>query len=159
MTKPDGEKPAGKPGPNVPRKPESLEEAIERQIGSIIPQQARSQVVKRVVSVVRSEQFSGPIPRPDHFKEYDDALPGAAERILAMAESEMAHNQAMEARVFDAEIADRKLGMHYGFATVIVIVVLAFISGIAGNNTLAGILIGAGVIAGAGVFIKGRHSK
>lgn len=33
-------------------------------------------------------QFAGPLPRPEHFEGYDRTLPGAAERILAMAERE-----------------------------------------------------------------------
>ena len=38
-------------------------------------------------------KFSGPLPSPDHFREYEDVLPGAADRILGMAEFQL-HQRA-----------------------------------------------------------------
>lgn len=40
-----------------------------------------------------SRMFSGPLPSPDAFREYEDVLPGAADRILAMAEFQL-HQRA-----------------------------------------------------------------
>lgn len=41
------------------------------------------------VTVQREEHlFSGPLPAPDVLRGYDDILPGAAERIIRMAEKE-----------------------------------------------------------------------
>ena len=39
-------------------------------------------------SISLSAQYSGPLPLPEHFAKYDQALPGAADRILTMAEVE-----------------------------------------------------------------------
>ena len=40
------------------------------------------QYVKQVVAeVIRSKQFSGPIPPPEIIKGYEEVLPGAADRI------------------------------------------------------------------------------
>ena len=36
-----------------------------------------------------SRKFSGPLPSPDAFREYEDVLPGAADRILGMAEFQL----------------------------------------------------------------------
>ena len=36
-----------------------------------------------------SRRFSGPLPSPDAFREYEDVLPGAADRILGMAEFQL----------------------------------------------------------------------
>lgn len=33
-----------------------------------------------------NEQFSGPIAHPKHLREYEDIVPGSAERIISMAE-------------------------------------------------------------------------
>lgn len=43
--------------------------------------------------LVHAEAFSGPLPPPELFAHYDEVLPGSAERILAMTESEQAHRQ------------------------------------------------------------------
>ena len=43
-----------------------------------------------------SEKHQGPLPRPRDFAEYDSVLPGAAERILRMAEQEQSHRHSME---------------------------------------------------------------
>ncbi len=45
---------------------------------------------------VSEEHFSGPLPRPDIMKGYDDIVPGAAERILKMAEEESQHRHKLE---------------------------------------------------------------
>lgn len=42
------------------------------------------------------EGFAGPLPHPEHFALYDETLPGAAERILRMAEKEQDHRHAWE---------------------------------------------------------------
>jgi uncharacterized membrane protein len=40
--------------------------------------------------------FSGPLPPPEILAKYNDALPNGAERIVAMAEGQMKHRQALE---------------------------------------------------------------
>lgn len=40
--------------------------------------------------------YSGPLPTPEMLAAYGEAIPGAAERILSMAEDEQAHRQAMD---------------------------------------------------------------
>ena len=43
--------------------------------------------------------YSGPLPLPAHFREYEEILPGAAERILALTEKQSAHRQYLEKHV------------------------------------------------------------
>lgn len=40
-----------------------------------------------------SKKFSGPLPSPEAFREYENVLPGAADRILGMAEFQL-HQRA-----------------------------------------------------------------
>ncbi len=42
------------------------------------------------------QQFSGPLPLPAMLQGYEDIVPGSAERILALAESEAEHRRALE---------------------------------------------------------------
>ncbi len=48
--------------------------------------------------------FSGPIPPPEALEKYEHILPGAAERILSMAEKNNDHNIKIENRRLDIEI-------------------------------------------------------
>lgn len=49
-------------------------------------------ITAQIHQVVRS----APLPSPDEFGQYEDVLPGAAERILAMAEQQARHRQRTE---------------------------------------------------------------
>ena len=42
--------------------------------------------------------FSGPLPPPELLKQYDEVVPGAADRIISMAEAEQAHEADMGRR-------------------------------------------------------------
>lgn len=57
------------------------------------------------LSVSRQQSFHGPIPPPALLEHYDKIIPGAAERILAMAESETAHRHQQETLAIEANIA------------------------------------------------------
>jgi uncharacterized membrane protein len=60
-------------------------------------------------------QFSGPIPHPDILVKYNDAHPGAADRIIAMAEKQAAHRQELERTVVNTNCLTAKRGPIYGF--------------------------------------------
>ena len=57
------------------------------------------------VAVAQQQSFQGPIPPPALLEHYDKIIPGAAERILAMAESETTHRHQQEAVAIEANIA------------------------------------------------------
>jgi hypothetical protein len=46
-----------------------------------------------------STTFNGPIPLPAHLREYEQVLPGSADRILLMAEDEAHHRRRSEGRL------------------------------------------------------------
>ncbi|MCC2612643.1 DUF2335 domain-containing protein [Neorhizobium petrolearium] len=146
--------------PAPPKPPEEAEFAkeIERRIGPLVPSGARGQVVSTVMMMM-SEQFSGPIAHPRHLREYEEILPGSAERIIQMAERQQQHNIDMESRIVSAQVADQKRGMRYGMAALVVDIAAAAGVGMYGNNVLAGMILGVGVAGVVAAFIKGRHSK
>jgi len=67
--------------------------------------------------------FSGPLPPPDALERYNEVLPGAAERIIAMAESQHAHRQSLEKHVIHSNISAQKLGTVLGFIVAMTVVV------------------------------------
>ena len=61
------------------------DEALEK-IEKIEDPQEKIKALKALV--IRSYKYSGPIPDPSHFQGYENVLPGAANRILTMAEKQ-----------------------------------------------------------------------
>ena len=107
----------------------------------------------------QAAHFSGPLPPPEILAKYNDALPGAAERIIAMAENQSRHRQSLETRVIDANCSAQKTGPIYGF----VVCMTAILGGIylihSGKSPegLASIL---GSLGGlVAVFIYGRRKQ
>lgn len=48
------------------------------------------------VAHLTQQQFSGPVPHPQILQGYDQIIPGAAERILRMAEEDAEHQREIE---------------------------------------------------------------
>ncbi|MCM1065238.1 MAG: DUF2335 domain-containing protein [Eubacterium sp.] len=69
----------------------------------------------RVVAKVIEREFHGPIPSPDIMSGYEDIMPGATDRIIAMAEKQSGHRQSMEAIQVRAESRDSLLGVIFAF--------------------------------------------
>lgn len=51
-----------------------------------------------------TETFSGPLPPPQILAGYESVIPGAADRILSMAEEQGRHRRKLEEKLQDAEI-------------------------------------------------------
>jgi uncharacterized membrane protein len=62
-------------------------------------------------------RYSGPLPAPELFRQYDEVLPGAAERILKMAEREAAHRHEMEQMGVYGSL--RQIGRGQTFALIV----------------------------------------
>lgn len=63
----------------------------------IIPNAQKAQLKQLIVESF--EQYSGPLPPPKAMKEYEEVLPGIAERIMNMAEEEAEHRHIQEKEV------------------------------------------------------------
>lgn len=153
--------------PTVPAKgadvqkspPDDLRELIEREIGPLVDRGQREIIIERVQQIVVSEFFAGPIAHPRHLKAYEEVEPGAANRIITMAERTQDYNIIQGTKVVDAEIADRKLGMWLGFASLIILVGLATLFGLMGKDLVAGLFLTAAALGAIGVFVNGRARK
>ena len=61
----------------------------------------------------------GPIPPPEILAGYEKALPGGADRILAMAATQQKHRHGMESKVLDSHIARSQQGLWCGLVVAI----------------------------------------
>lgn len=143
------------------RPPETngLRESIEREIGPLVPQGQRDIIISRMQQIMVRETFSGPIAHPRHLREYEDIEPGAANRIISMAEKQQDHTIALEATAIKAEIDDRKLGMWLGFGALVLLLGLAAIFGYLDKPVIAGLFLTAAAIGSVTAFIKGRMGE
>lgn len=99
------------------------------------------------------------MPHPRHLREYEDILPGSAERILAMAELSLQANREMDRLVVRGAIDDRKRGMRYGLAAFFAALIGAGLMGYIGQKEVAIAFLAATVIGAVTVFVKGRMGK
>lgn len=137
-----------------------LEQALDSQIGDLVPQGARSTVVARIASIVMREQFSGPIAHPRHLREYEQIVPGSADRIIRMAEEQQHHHRSMDEKIVEAETRDRTLGMWLGGACFLFLITCALATAvITDSEIIPGLFLGTAAIGGVGLFVKGRNGS
>jgi uncharacterized membrane protein len=105
------------------------------------------------------QSFSGPLPPPEVLKKYNDIVPGAAQRMIAMAEGQFTHRTTLEKKVIEADLVRSRWGQILGF------VIAIFGLGISGVISLygkqwAGGVIGVTTLASlVGVFMYGSHAR
>lgn len=115
------------------------------------------------------QYFGGPMPPPDVLAGYDKALPGAADRIVALAEGEAAHRQQMDRQHIEAFIADahedraqQTRGQYLGFAIAVIGIVAAVVVIVATDSwpgtASAAVLGGAPLVTLVGLFLRGHHN-
>lgn len=101
-----------------------------------------------------SFSYSGPIPPPELFADYEKALPGLADRVMAMSESQSAHRIKIENTVVKTDSLRSTLGLVFAFIIVIVGMILGAylvfkdkpISGFVAMITPLGIVVGAFIL-------------
>ncbi|MGH9278453.1 MAG: DUF2335 domain-containing protein [Acidimicrobiales bacterium] len=87
-----------------------------------------------VASYESFEWFSGPLPHPRILREYNEICPGAADRILGMAERQATQRQALERIVVEGKDRRATQGQRIGGALAALITVLAFILILTGRS-------------------------
>jgi uncharacterized membrane protein len=121
----------------------------------MIPQ--RQQSMMRLAA--KAYSFSGPLPPPEALEKYNQVLPGAADRIISMAEQQAKHRQGLERAVIDSNIFVQKVGPFLGF-----VVAMTAIGGgvylIMQNKEVSGLaaILGA-LVSLAGVFVYGKSKQ
>lgn len=99
--------------------------------GKAIKNEGNEKALKaaKATAVVHAE-YSGPLPQASEFKKYEDTLPGAANRILKMAEKSL-----------DAEIEDERrhrtitfVNMLFNKIIIYILIVLSFVLLLLGKN-------------------------
>lgn len=105
------------------------------------------------------QHYQGPLPKPQDLHDYDQIVPGSAERIISLLEEQVKHRQGLEQSVIRSDISNSKAGLILGF----IISVIAIIAGsicIWHGDTVGGTIIGGPAVpALVGVFVYGSRSR
>ncbi len=107
----------------------------------------------------RSVEFRGPIPPPALLLEYDEVLPGAADRILTMAESQARHRQEMEMLYLKGQSERSDRGQWFGLIVALSGFAVAGLLGTQGHAVAAATIVGADLIALVSVFVIGKRAE
>jgi uncharacterized membrane protein len=157
--------PEGKPiVPADPKLINQLEKALAKAIEKVAPQELRNigkekrrEMAQMVaVSTTISKTHIGPLPTPEDFKNYEAALPGAAERILAMAEREQHRRLEMNTEGLARSYSLSVRGQMYGFAIALVGLGAAVWMVIAGHDWAGGTVGGGTLVGLVAVFVVGK---
>lgn len=105
------------------------------------------------------QTFAGPMPPPAILQGYEAIVPGAAERILAMAESDMKHQHAIEFAALAAAEGEVKRGQWFGFGIGSLALIASIVALLLGSPAVASIIGGTTVVGLVSVFIVGRVVK
>ncbi len=117
---------------------------------------------QRVVTARLQHQeisYVGPIPPPAMLARYNEVLPGAAERILKMAEDQSGHRQYLEKAVINSDITQARSGVACGFIVALAFLVAAVWVSLKGQPILGGFFGTVDLVALVGVFVYGTRSR
>ncbi|WP_419604388.1 DUF2335 domain-containing protein [Thiolapillus sp.] len=157
-------KPRGKNKP-LPRPASSNNSLNGAMNAALRPANQKAQEVV-TTTTTQVDHFQGPIPAPATLDQYEKILPGAAERIISMAEKEQTHRQHCEKSALEQEIQNHKArnrevarGQWFGlFIGVCAIGCGAWLASI-GQPWSGGFIGTGGVIGLVAVFVFSHRTK
>lgn len=139
----------------LPAKP-LVEEAFE-ELKPLLRPGTEDEAEVLLESLIVRESHQGPLPPARELKNYDLALPGAAERIVAMAEREQSHRHGLESTMVNAEADLKKRGQWIALAALVAMLAIVAYFGFLGQAG-AGAALGSAIIVGVVVaFLGQRH--
>lgn len=110
-------------------------------------------------AIATLQSFSGPLPHSGLLKNYDEIIPGAAERILSMAEAEAAHQHDIERLALQCASSEARLGQWFGLIIGVCAFITVIIAVILGAEKTAMVVGGTTVVGLVTVFVAGHKPQ
>jgi uncharacterized membrane protein len=104
---------------------------------------------RKQVQTLIAESFSGPIPHPYIIEGYEKVLPGSADRILSMAETQAKHRQDLEILRMKSDIRNERIGMVLSFIMILTVLLVGTIL-LLNNKQVEGL---ATLLGGGGILV------
>ena len=103
-----------------------------------------------------SKSYSGPLPPASELAEYNNVLPGAADRIISMAESYARHHQSLETEAMRLEGREQRWARYIAAGVVLAVLATCIVSLFLDKEDFAISLGSSTIVALAAVFIVGK---
>ena len=123
------------------------------------PQGQQAREVTMSVETTEQIAWSGPLPDAATLERYDALVPGAAERIIAMAEKQSVHRREMEKIALTSGTRRAHQGLWLGFILVLVGMVSGAILIWNGRETEGFVLILGQLVLLASTFLYANLKK
>lgn len=107
--------------------------------------------------VAQSQAWVGPLPHPAALQGYETIVPGAAARILVMAENNNDFLIQMDRKALGNEYTERRLGQIFGFIIALVALFGAIWLAYEGHESTASVIGGTTVVGLVATFVAGRY--
>lgn len=108
---------------------------------------------------VQQQHYSGPLPKPEDLAKYNQVVPGAAERIIAMAEKEMDFRHKSENKLQGHAVRIATVSIVFAFVSVLILSGLVWFALYKGFDTVAASIAVGSIAAVAGVFMFFKTKK
>lgn len=142
---------------------ELLESGIDTQDISQLFEKSPTEFKKLIIAASRTQHYQGPVPHPKILKEYEEILPGSAERMLSMAEKEQNHRHQMEIKEINidqnyqsGETKREQRGQYLAAFIALFSLSLSYFLALNEHAVLAGIIGGTTVVGLVSAFLIGR---
>lgn len=112
-------------------------------------------VTSLVMSQSSLEIRRGPLPEPSILSDYDKVLPGLADRIVVMAESEKDHRHRMQSRQLELSARRSFIGLISGLIVALSCIILAIWVTYRGYYVAGTIIASIDIVALTAIFVLG----
>ena len=120
-----------------------------------LPEDKRD-VIMSAMYAIEQKSYSGPLPAPEDFAEYEKILPGSTDRILKMAEKQVDHRISSDNKIINNTYRQSGRGQILGAILVVMFGVISLILGLTGHDSLAKYIGVTTVIGLAVVFVLNK---
>lgn len=135
----------------------NLPQKAIRRTSATTPQVRNKSISRSTVFAARYyKRQSGPVPDPETIRGYEEICPGAADRIIKMAENQAAHRQQLEKDIYNNRFTLGKRGQNCAVLVTITAFITSAYCAYLGESVVAITIGGAGLASLVAVFITGR---
>lgn len=138
----------------IPEAPEDINDILMS-----LPEDKRAKMMEFVGYMEEYKSFNGPLPAPEDFQQYEKVLPGAADRILSMAEKQLSHRTDLEKEIVAKNFRQSSIGQYIGGILALICLGVSCWLGTNGHDWLGGIIATTTVIGIITVFVLNQRAN